>query len=120
MIRYIPVIPGFTLGQLQLPDGLLEAMDWIGTSLKVRWRISDIMVLMAASMQLIFPAMGGEGPYKIAQTFATTAGESYELKFLYGSPAFNSGLNVSVSGVSQNYYLNQQQQVRLFMGINYT
>jgi choice-of-anchor C domain-containing protein len=55
-------------------------------------------------------ADGQEGPYSIAQTFATTAGAQYQLSFLFGAPEFDAGVTVSVAGVSQAFYLRGQDQ----------
>lgn len=53
---------------------------------------------------------GGSGSYSISQTFATTAGSDYALSFLLGAPYFYTGVNVSIAGISQNFYLSSGPQ----------
>jgi hypothetical protein len=48
---------------------------------------------------------GGSGSYSISQTFATTVGSDYALSFLLGAPGFDTGVTVSIGGVSQDYTL---------------
>lgn len=53
---------------------------------------------------------GGFGNYSISQSFATTIGQEYQLTFLLGAPLFATGVTVSISDISQNYYLLPQSQ----------
>ena len=53
---------------------------------------------------------GGAGAYSISQTFATTAGSDYVLSFLLGAPWFDTGITVSIAGLSQTYALSRGPQ----------
>ena len=46
----------------------------------------------------------------ISQTFATTPGTQYQLSFLLGAPWFDTAVTASVAGVSQTFYLSEQEQ----------
>ena len=43
--------------------------------------------------------------YSISQSFATTAGQDYQLTFLLGAPSFDTGVKVSISNILKDYSL---------------
>jgi len=53
---------------------------------------------------------GQSGVYSIFQSFATTAGAQYQLTFLLGAPYFDTGVTVSVAGLTQDYYAQASSQ----------
>ena len=86
-------IEGWTVGG--------EGVDWhvVDTSLDhTHFGPSGDGSLLAVDLALDSSPAGS-----ISQTFTTRVGQQYRVSFLYGSPGFDSALDVSIGGVTLSY-----------------
>ena len=107
---YDNYIDGDPADFIRLDGGSMGIEGWTVGGLGVDWHVVDTSLNHThfgpsgdGSLFAVDLALGGSPAGSISQTFTTQVGQKYRVSFLYGSPGFDSALDVSIGGLTLSY-----------------